>query len=93
MLSPAQHNYQTVSTHGLLTALPQEYILKTSSCFKDLQVATKAIFDSLNANGEEGNQFIVVISLTKSALERLDNDKSCLGGISYRFMWMKPLGL
>ncbi|KAE8143071.1 hypothetical protein BDV38DRAFT_293515 [Aspergillus pseudotamarii] len=51
------------------------------------------IFDTLNANGFRGNQWILVLGLTKKAIHILDNDKRCLDGITPRFEWDGTTGL
>ncbi|KAJ5941934.1 hypothetical protein N7516_002102, partial [Penicillium verrucosum] len=39
------------------------------------------------------NQWLVILDLSKSAIQKLDEDHSCLEGIEYRFAWEGHAGL
>ncbi|GIK05321.1 hypothetical protein Aspvir_009428 [Aspergillus viridinutans] len=68
-------------------------ITRTYSSFKQLQQAAHSVLQTLQANDCDGNQWILVLGLTKEAIERLDNDKECLGGVDFRFEWEGSTGL
>lgn len=79
--------------HNLLSGLPQGHEKMAFSGFDKLQKAAKFVFDKLNANGQSGNQFIVVLDLPKSARDKLNNDKDVLGGIGFRFQFDDTIGV
>jgi len=79
--------------HNLLSGLPQGHEMMAFSGFDKLQKAAKFVFDKLNANGQSGNQFIVVLDLPKSARDKLNNDKDVLGGIGFRFQFDDTIGV
>jgi hypothetical protein len=68
-------------------------ITRTYSNFKQLEQAAHSVLKTLEANDCDGNQWILVLGLTKEAIERLDNDKECLGGVDFRFEWEGATGL
>jgi hypothetical protein len=60
---------------------------------KQLKQAARSVLETLQANDCDGNQWIGVLGLTKEAIDRLDNDKECLGGVNFRFEWEGATGL
>jgi hypothetical protein len=67
-------------------------IIGTYSGFKLLQEAADSVLETLEANDCDGNQWILVLELTKEAIERLDNGRGCLG-VNFRFEWEGSTGL
>lgn len=61
--------------HDLTAALPLEHIVRVFSTRARLQAEAQAVLDSLNINEWDGNQWIFVLGLSKSVIDRLDNDK------------------
>ncbi|OXV10163.1 hypothetical protein Egran_02075 [Elaphomyces granulatus] len=82
-----------VQEHNLLSGLPQDHEVMVFSGFKKLQRAAKFVLDKLNANGQSGNQFIVVLDLPEDARAKLANDKDVLGGIDFRFQFDETTGV
>lgn len=78
--------------HGLMSGLPSDYLLVHFHRFHQVKTAAKQVFDALIKN-EDGNQFIVVLSLSETARQRLDGEEDCLDGIAFRFMWEDNVGL
>ncbi|EAW16256.1 uncharacterized protein NFIA_056050 [Aspergillus fischeri NRRL 181] len=68
-------------------------ITRTYSNFKQLEQAAHSVLKTLEANDCDGNQWILVLGLTKEAIKRLDNDKECLGGVNFRPEWEGTTGL
>lgn len=77
--------------HGLMAGLPNDYALVHFHRFQQVKTVAKQIHDGLAKN--DGNQFIVVLGLTKTACQRLSSSKDCLEGITFRFMWENQTGL
>ncbi|GFF30573.1 hypothetical protein IFM51744_01179 [Aspergillus udagawae] len=67
-------------------------ITRTYSGFKQLRQAADSVLKTLEANDCDGNQWILVLGLTNEAIERLDNDRGCLG-VNFRFEWEGSTGL
>lgn len=90
----AQNEVNIMSGHHDLTAaLPLEHIVRVFSTRARLQTEAQAVLDSLNINEWDGNQWILVLGLSKSVIDRLNNDKGFLAGIYYRFQWEGTTGL
>ncbi|KAF4214439.1 hypothetical protein CNMCM5878_009249 [Aspergillus fumigatiaffinis] len=68
-------------------------ITRTYTSMKQLKQAARSVLETLHANDCDGNQWIGVLGLTKEAIDRLDNDKECLGGVNFRFEWEGATGL
>ncbi|KAK6812994.1 hypothetical protein RU639_010809 [Aspergillus parasiticus] len=82
--------------YNITADLPQGYQLRSfSSCStsKQLQKAVKFIYDQLEQNDWQGNQWLVLMGMSRAAIERLSNDPDCLSGIAFRFMWTGTTGL
>lgn len=76
--------------------LPQGYQLRSfRSCStpNQLQNAVRAIYEQLEHDNGEGNQWLVIRGLSQAAIERLSNRTGCLAGIPFRFMWVGTTGL
>ncbi|KNG86654.1 hypothetical protein ANOM_005674 [Aspergillus nomiae NRRL 13137] len=58
-----------------------------------LQVEAEAIQENLTANEGTGNQWLVVLGLTKKAIEKLASHENGLRGIAYRFQWEGTVGI
>jgi hypothetical protein len=68
-----------------MSSLPDGYIVHHFSSFKLLRACAKTLVESLESTSE--NQWLIVLGLSQSALRKLDEDHSCLGGIDYRLAW------
>ncbi|GIC87096.1 uncharacterized protein Aud_003477 [Aspergillus udagawae] len=82
--------------YDLMTGLPQSYQLRSFSSFstpKKLQLAVKAIYDQLEQNNWQGNQWLVIRGMSQAAIDRLSNRRDCLLGIGFRFMWIGTTGI
>lgn len=82
----------SMAEYDPLAGLPQGYELVTFTNFKRLALAAKYVLNQLEANGEEGNQFLVVLGISNYSRDRLMNEKDILG-VSYRFMWDGNTGI
>jgi hypothetical protein len=71
---------------SLQRGLPDGYITRVFSSIRHLQHEAYRVLESLQQNGD-GNQWLLVLGLSKPALKRLHEDHSCLGGVNYRIMW------
>ncbi|OGM48048.1 hypothetical protein ABOM_002907 [Aspergillus bombycis] len=74
---------------GLLAA----YVVWTWSRMERLQVEAEAVQASLTTNEGTGNQWLVVLDLTKKAIEKPANHENGLRGIAYRFQWEGTVGI
>lgn len=84
--TPASH------TTDMIEALPAGCVHR---CFKDMQklrLDAQHVLDTLEQNDEHGNQYLVVRSLTKQAINKLSNDMSCLG-VTFRFEFEGTTGI
>ena len=77
----------------MLSGLPDDYEIMAFSGFQKLKRAAKFVLETLNANCQSGNQFIVVLDLPEFARAKLDNDKDALGGIEFRFQFDETTGV
>lgn len=81
------------SAPPLMSDLPEDRIVRTFSRLKLLKVEAQKIMESFEQN-DDGNQFIVVLSLRQPTIEKLANDHhTSLGGVTYRFQWEGSTGL
>ena len=74
------------------SGLPSDHALITFRHMSQIQTAAQQALDQLIEN-EGGNQFLVVMGISEVARQQLDNDKECLGGITFRFLWEGSTGL
>jgi hypothetical protein len=65
--------------------------MRTFITFKQLQTDTSNILKVLQDNENDGNQYLVLLGLSKRSIERLDNRG--LSGLAYRFQWEGTVGL
>ncbi|OGM39664.1 hypothetical protein ABOM_011522 [Aspergillus bombycis] len=79
--------------YDLVADLPQGYQLQSYSTLKELKNAVKAIHNQLEKNNGQGNQWLLINGISRTTIERLSNDHSCLSGIEFRFMWIGTTGL
>lgn len=82
-----------VASVSLLSNLPEGCVTRTWKNFHILQQAASDVYNALQENEHAGNQYIVVISLSKHAIQRLSEDKNALGGIRFRFAFEGAVGL
>lgn len=94
MMNP-DHSDSPVLTgkYHLSEGVTSTTISRTYTAMKQLEEAAYSVLETLQANDCDGNQWILVLELTKDAIERLDNDKECLGGVDFRFEWEGATGL
>ncbi|GIC89078.1 uncharacterized protein Aud_005480 [Aspergillus udagawae] len=81
-----------MASQELTANLPEDHILVQFTNMKRLQQTAERVHDSLNKK-EDGNQFILVLGLTKNARLDLDSEERPLNGISYRFMFENTTGI
>lgn len=79
------------SSSSIMSELLDGYVLHHFSRFKLLRTCAKMLVESLQT--KSANQWIVVLGLPQSAIGKLDEDHSCLGGVEYRFAWEGNAGL
>ncbi|PLB54977.1 hypothetical protein P170DRAFT_460945 [Aspergillus steynii IBT 23096] len=65
----------------------------SSRFFRQSQNAVEAIYDQLEHNDWQGNQWLVNLGLSQDVIDRLSNDPSCLSDIAFRFTWIGTKGL
>ncbi|OJJ45796.1 hypothetical protein ASPZODRAFT_528370 [Penicilliopsis zonata CBS 506.65] len=73
------------SLYEIMAGLPEGYVLRTYASLKVLEMTAKEVRDKLEHNDQEGNQYIVILGLSKQAAERLGGDPPRLGDVVYRF--------
>ncbi|KAJ5123223.1 hypothetical protein N7448_009320 [Penicillium atrosanguineum] len=76
---------------SLMANLPLGYVMRSFTTFKQLQIDTSNILKVLQDNEENGNQYLVLLGLSKRGIERLENQR--LYGLDYRFQWEGTVGL
>ncbi|GFF26971.1 hypothetical protein IFM61606_09859 [Aspergillus udagawae] len=81
-----------MASQELTANLPEDHILVQFTNMERLQQTAERVHDSLNKK-EDGNQFILVLGLTKNARLDLDSEERPLNGISYRFMFENTTGI
>lgn len=79
--------------HDLVAGLPAEHSIHVFSNRERLQAEAHEVLNALARNQWDGNQYILVLGISKSVIDKLDNDKDFLGGIDYRFQWEGTAGL
>lgn len=79
--------------HNLMAGLPAEHSMHIFSNRARLQEEAQEVQDALTRNECEGNQWILVLGISNSVIDKLDNDKDFLGSINYRFQWEGTTGL
>lgn len=76
----------------LTDGLAPDHIVRQFNQMCRLRPVARKVLDSSRANKDDGNQWIVVHSLTDKAIDKLDNDKNTLR-VSFRFQWEETTGL
>lgn len=79
-----------------MAGLPESYQLRSFSSLsnlKQLQNEVKDIYDQLENNGWQGNQWLLILGMTQAAIEKLRNQPDCLSPIAFRFQWIGTTGL
>lgn len=76
---------------SLMTNLPHGYVMRSFTTFKQLQIDASNILKALQDNENDGNQYLLLLGLSKRSIERLDNRG--LSGLVYRFQWEGTVGL
>ncbi|PYH35920.1 uncharacterized protein BO87DRAFT_374932 [Aspergillus neoniger CBS 115656] len=82
--------------YNILADLPPSYQLRSyQSCStsKRLQTALKAIYTELEQNGGDGNQWLVLMGMPQTTIDRLSEADDILPDIGVRFMWEANTGL
>ncbi|KAE8381676.1 hypothetical protein BDV26DRAFT_255235 [Aspergillus bertholletiae] len=75
-----------------LTGLPDGHIVRVYSGMSKLRTDAENILAHLKASNWEGNQWVVVLGLTKNAIEKLVN-RDIHGGICYLLEWEGTVGV
>ncbi|KAE8407527.1 hypothetical protein BDV37DRAFT_240439 [Aspergillus pseudonomiae] len=78
---------------GPLVGLPSTHVTRTWSNIKRLIVEAEQILENLTTNDGSGNQWLVVLGLSKRAVEKLGSHEGELRGIAYRFQWEGSVGV
>ncbi|OJJ31598.1 hypothetical protein ASPWEDRAFT_176663 [Aspergillus wentii DTO 134E9] len=81
------------SLYSPLSDLPKDHILHTFTTIKALEKTAENILDKLDRNENQGNQYLVVLGLTKPAYARLAGDDPRLGSIPYRITLDGSIGI
>ncbi|GMG03514.1 unnamed protein product [Aspergillus oryzae] len=74
----------TMSIYRPLSGLPRNCRTETFSNFKRLSTVINSVYDELVEHHGEGNQWIVVLGLSRNAIRRLGDERS-RDGKSFRF--------
>ncbi|KAF7626160.1 hypothetical protein AFLA_013556 [Aspergillus flavus NRRL3357] len=74
----------TMSIYRPLSGLPRNCRTETFSNFKRLSTVINLVYDELVEHHGEGNQWIVVLGLSRNAIQRLGDERS-RDGKSFRF--------
>ena len=70
---------------NILADLPADTPVRCFTNFRHLTAEATEIISKLQGNGDDGNQYLVVLSLTKYAADKLLDDPDALGGVRFRF--------
>lgn len=82
--------------YDIMAGLPESYqhcSFSSLSNLKQLQNAVKDIYDQLEHNGWQGNQWLLILGMSQAAIDKLRNQPDCLSPIAFRFMWIGTTGL
>lgn len=85
----SSHN---MTVPALIKGLPTGYIVRAFTHFEQLEADAERILQGLQET-QYGNQWIVVIGLSESAIEVLDGEERSLLGTDFRFQWEGSIGL
>ncbi|KAE8361225.1 hypothetical protein BDV27DRAFT_160897 [Aspergillus caelatus] len=89
----SRNEFFLTGEYRLTAGIESLCITRTFTRISNLARDATIIFDSLNANDFSGNQWILIPGLTQKAIDRLDSEKDCLNGVSFRFEWDGARGL
>jgi hypothetical protein len=92
-ISPGPVSRIVPSSSSIMSDLPDGHVVHHFTDFKLLCACAKTLVESLQSKSKSDNQWLVVLGLSQSAIERLDEDHNCLEGIEYRFSWEGQTGL
>ena len=70
---------------NILTDLPADTPVRCFADFRQLTVAATEVISKLKENDYGGNHYLVVLSISKYAADKLLEDPGTLGGIPFRF--------
>ncbi|KAB8256870.1 hypothetical protein BDV32DRAFT_160873 [Aspergillus pseudonomiae] len=73
-----------MSIHRPLSGLPHNHRTETFSNWRRLSAAINMVYEQLVEHCGEGNQWIIVLGLSRNAIQRLGDERS-RDGISFRF--------
>ncbi|ODM21182.1 hypothetical protein SI65_04235 [Aspergillus cristatus] len=82
-----------ITSQSLLSGLPENCPTHTWKSFKQLETAASEVYNKLQENEDNGNQYLVVRGLTNYAIEHFLDDKTILGGIGFRLWYERSVGL
>jgi hypothetical protein len=71
---------------------PEGYIVQPFTEFDSLEISMQRVLLQLQDTGD-GNQWIILVGLPSSAIERMIDKFDCLGGFHYCFQWEESIGL
>lgn len=69
----------------ILADLPADTPVRCFTNFQHLTVAATEIISNLRENNYDGNQYLVILNISKYAADKLLEDPDALGGIPFRF--------
>lgn len=78
---------------ALLSALPNDCPTYTWANFRHLESMANEVYQQLKDKKESGNQYLVVLGLTKDVITTLLNDGNIIGGIGFRMMSEDAVGV
>lgn len=84
---------QLAAPKDLLSGQPEDHLTQTWQNFPALQSAVNEVYKKLQENEHSGNQFVVVLGLSKYAILKLLEDKSTFGDIGFRFTFEHAVGV
>lgn len=79
--------------HKLIAGLPSEHIVHVFSKKERLEAEAQTVHDSLRTDECDKNQWLLVLGLSKSTIDRLSSDKWLFNVINCRFRWEGTTGL
>lgn len=83
----------SVEPSGIMSSLPPNYAMRSFTSMQALTADARAILGELNRNQDNGNQYLLVLSLPTAVRVHLDSDKNALDGIPFRLMFDRASAL
>lgn len=77
----------------LLSALPNNCPTYAWANFRHLESMANEVYQQLKDKQESGNQYLVVLGLTKDVITTLLNDRNIIGGIGFQVMCEDAVGV